>query len=54
MSLAWRFNGTKSGDALMLKLIDGILSNGKAGLIDLNLLQEQKVLDCLLYTSRCV
>lgn len=45
VSLAWRFDGTKSGDPLMLELIAGILSNGKAGLIDLNLLQEQKVLD---------
>ncbi len=44
VSLAWRFNGTKSEDPLFLELIAGILSNGKAGLIDLNLLQEQKVL----------
>lgn len=44
VSLAWRFNGTKSDDPIMLELIAGILSNGKAGLFDLNLLQEQKVL----------
>jgi predicted Zn-dependent peptidase len=35
----------------MLKLIDGILSNGKAGLIDLNLKQAQQVLDAYAYSS---
>ena len=51
VSMAWRFNGTKSGDPLMLELISGILSNGKAGLIDLNLLQEQKVLEARAYSG---
>ena len=51
VSMAWRFNGTKSEDPLMLELISGILSNGKAGLIDLNLLQEQKVLDARAYSG---
>jgi hypothetical protein len=35
----------------MLQLIDGILSNGSAGLIDLNLLQAQKVLSANAYSS---
>ena len=51
VSLAWRFDGTKSEDPLMLELISGILSNGKAGLIDLNLLQGQKVLDAGAYSD---
>lgn len=45
--LAWRFSGISdphSNDALMVRLIDLILSNSKAGLIDLNLVKEQKVL----------
>lgn len=42
--MAWRFNGVASKDALMVRLIDLILSNSKAGLIDLSLVKEQKVL----------
>jgi len=51
VSLAWRFGGTKTDDPLMLELIAGILSNGKAGLIDLNLLQEQKVLGAAAFSG---
>jgi len=36
--------GSNSIEATKLKVLDGILSNGKAGLIDLNLEQKQKVL----------
>lgn len=43
--LGYRFAGANSKDADMLMLIAKILSNGKAGLIDLNLNQQQKVLD---------
>lgn len=42
--LGFRLDGADSKDALYLELFSGILSNGKAGLIDLNLLQNQKVL----------
>ncbi len=45
VSMGWRFGGTKSGDPIMLDLISGIMSNGQAGLIDLDLIQQQKVLD---------
>lgn len=38
------FNGANTHDALMIKLIDNILANGAAGLIDLDLVQQQKVL----------
>ncbi|MBQ2861790.1 MAG: insulinase family protein, partial [Oscillospiraceae bacterium] len=44
VALAWRLPGAASDEALMLSVADAILNNGKAGLIDLNLLQTQKVL----------
>lgn len=42
---AYRFDGVSSRDALMVELIDGILSNGRAGLIDLNINQKQTLLE---------
>ncbi|MBP7497634.1 MAG: insulinase family protein [Bacteroidales bacterium] len=45
MNLAYRFNGKKSIDEKYITLINMLLSNGKAGLIDLNLKQKQKVLN---------
>ena len=44
MQLAFRFNGVGSDDEIMVDLISSILSNGQAGLIDLDLVQKQKVL----------
>ncbi|MBR5235180.1 MAG: insulinase family protein [Bacteroidaceae bacterium] len=44
VALAWRFPGAASDEALMLGVIDAIMSNGKAGLIDLNLMQQQQLL----------
>lgn len=44
ISLAFRFPGSKSKDVLMIEFISMILSNSQAGLIDLNLNQEQKIL----------
>lgn len=43
--LGYRFPGIASKDADMIQVINKILSNGKAGLIDLNLNQDQKVLN---------
>ena len=43
VALAWRFPGAASDEALMLSVISSIMSNGQAGLIDLNLMQEQKL-----------
>lgn len=40
--MGYLFNGANSHDALMLQLTDRILSNGEAGLIDLDLVQQQK------------
>ncbi len=44
MNMIWRTEGEGSKDVDMLDLINGILFNGKAGLIDLNLNQAQKVI----------
>lgn len=49
LSLAYRLEGSDTRDAYMLKLIDGILTNGKAGLIDINLIQKQEVLEAYSY-----
>ncbi len=43
--IGFRFAGIGSKDADMIQLVNKILSNGKAGLIDLNLNQQQKVLE---------
>lgn len=45
MAMAWRFEGTGSKDADMITLINLLLTNGRAGLLDLNLNQQQKVLN---------
>jgi predicted Zn-dependent peptidase len=45
LMLGFRFPGVNTRDADILMLISKILSNGKAGLIDLNLNQKQKVLE---------
>lgn len=44
MYLAYRMDGAGTKDALYAQLMDGMLSNGQAGMIDLNLVQQQKVL----------
>ncbi len=41
--LAWRFKGAGEAQADTLGIIDGLLSNGKAGLLDINLEQTMKV-----------
>lgn len=43
--MGFRYPGAGTHDANVLKMIDMILSNAKAGLIDLNLNQQQKVLN---------
>lgn len=43
--LGYRFPGANSKDAQLLELIGQILSNGMAGLIDLDLVKQQKLLD---------
>ncbi len=46
LGLGFRFDGgAGTREAMMMELVDMILLNGQAGLIDLNLLQQQKVLE---------
>jgi predicted Zn-dependent peptidase len=42
--IAYRLPGANSKDAAILEFVDYILTNGDAGLIDLNLVQKQKLL----------
>lgn len=51
VTMAWRFPGYSPRTDAMLKLIDGLLSNGTAGIIDLDLVQGQKVLEAYAYAS---
>jgi len=44
LNIAFRFDGIGSRDEMMVNLISAILCNQHAGLIDLNLVQQQKVL----------
>jgi predicted Zn-dependent peptidase len=43
--MAWRTEKAKSPDSLLLPVLAGLLSNGQAGLLDLNLLQKQQLLE---------
>lgn len=49
--IGFRFEGANSDDEEYVTLIDNILSNSQAGLIDLDLNQQQKVLDAGAYTQ---
>jgi predicted Zn-dependent peptidase len=43
--IAYRSPGVNTREALVMELIDNLLSNGNVGLIDLNLLQSQAILE---------
>jgi predicted Zn-dependent peptidase len=45
LQMAWKGAGANSADADYLKMISRLLFNGRAGLIDLDLLQKQQVLE---------
>ncbi len=47
--LGWRFPGAASKEAEMLNLLSSILYNGQAGLIDLDINQNQKMLNAASY-----
>lgn len=51
VSLGWRFPGAASPDNEMLQLLSQILYNGKAGLIDLNVNQQQKLLSAYAFPA---
>ncbi|MBL0309974.1 MAG: insulinase family protein [Bacteroidetes bacterium] len=47
--IGYLFGGANSKDALMVKIVDMVLANGQAGLIDLDLVQQQKTLSAGCY-----
>jgi len=49
--LGFRLPGKASQDAVQLRMMDKILTNGQAGLIDLDLNQQQKVLQAASFTD---
>lgn len=46
VTLGWRFPGAGSPEEDLLNLTGEIVNNGKAGLLDVDLVQQQKVLSC--------
>lgn len=44
LMIGWRFPGASSEDAHLLNILGQILTNGSAGIFDLNLVQQQKLL----------
>lgn len=50
VSMIWRFNGEGSRDVDMIDLIAKMMSNGKAGLVDIDLNQAQKVIGAYAYS----
>jgi predicted Zn-dependent peptidase len=51
INMAYRLPGVHSQDAVLADLVGQILSNGKAGLIDLNLIKKQKMLKAYARTN---
>ncbi len=45
VDIAWRVGNVQSPDPFMLSLINGLLFNSQAGLIDIHLNQQQQILD---------
>lgn len=51
LNIGYRLPGVDTEDRAAIEVMDGVLANGQAGLIDINLVQEQKVLDAYGYSS---
>jgi len=51
VTLGFRFGGTGSAEQPMLTMVDYLLANSTAGLIDLNLVQAQKILSGYCYVD---
>lgn len=47
LTIGFRFPGANTSDARMLDLVGAMLTNGKAGLFDLNLVKKQKLLSAV-------
>ncbi len=45
LDMAWKFDGANTEDALKVQLLKGILFNKQAGILDLNLNKQQKLID---------
>lgn len=50
ISIGFRLSGNKDKDVLLADLVGSILTNGKAGLLDLNLVKKQKLLRASAFT----
>lgn len=50
IAIAYRLPGNKDKDVLLADLVGSILTNGKAGLLDLNLIKKQKLLRASAFT----
>lgn len=51
VAIGWRIGGVSSEDADVANIVGQVLYNGQAGLIDLNLMQQQKALSAYGYAS---
>ncbi len=49
LEMGWRFDGAGSDEAVLLPLVANILHNYQAGLFDINLAQQQKLLEAIAY-----
>lgn len=49
--VAWRTPAAKDNDQVVLDLVSSMLSNGQAGLVDLDLVQTHKVMDAGVYNQ---
>jgi len=54
VSIGYRMPGIHEKDALVSDLVGQILTNGRAGLIDLNLVKKQKLLRAFAFTSTLI
>ena len=54
VTIGFRLPGNKSRDALMAELVGQILTNGKAGLMDLNLVKKQKLLGASAFANTMI
>ncbi len=50
VDMAWKFGGANTSDPDMLAMINGIMYNRKAGMLDININQKQKMLEADAWT----
>lgn len=51
VALAWRIPGVASNNVALINVVASLLTNGKAGIVDVNLNQQQKVLGASAFTE---